>query len=61
LIGSSAVLGTLPRGAVVMLTADAALLAGLTAWEFGLVQQAMANHPAVPVAKTIEMLQAFGM
>jgi hypothetical protein len=62
LIGTGTVLGTaLPRGAVEMLIADAALLAELTPWELELVQQAMANHPAVSVAKTIEMLRAFGM
>ena len=40
---------------------DKALLAALTPWERELVQQAMDNHPALPLAKTIAMLKAAGM
>jgi hypothetical protein len=58
--GGAVLLTAWPCGAVAMLT-DAALLAELTAWELDIVQQAMANHPTVPLVKTIEMLRAFGM
>jgi len=61
LIGAGAVLSPASRGAVAMLIADAALLAELTPWERELVQRVMANYPALPLAKCIEMLKAFGM
>jgi hypothetical protein len=60
LTGASSTL-TLPRGAVAVLSADAMLLASLSPWERQIVEQAMANHPAVSPAKCIEMLRAFGM
>jgi hypothetical protein len=56
-----AVLSTAFPGNLVALSADMALLASLTPWEFELVQQAMANHPTVTLAETIDMLKAFGM
>jgi hypothetical protein len=56
-----AVVSTAFPGNLVALSADMALLASLTPWEFELVQQAMANHPAVSLAKTIAMRKAAGM
>jgi hypothetical protein len=44
-----------------MLSADAVLLASLTSWELELVREVLANYPALPLAKCIEMLKAFGM
>ncbi|WP_334442011.1 hypothetical protein [Bradyrhizobium sp. AZCC 1610] len=59
LIGAGAVLAF--PGEVALVSADAALLAGLTPWERELVQEVMNNYPALTLAKTIAMLQAAGM
>jgi hypothetical protein len=46
---------------VALLDADAALLAGLTAWELELVREVMAAYPTLSLAKCIEMLSEGGM
>ncbi len=40
---------------------DEQLLAELTQREREIVEQAMANHPTLPLAKALAMLKAFGM
>lgn len=67
LSGAGAVLA-FPRAVVVeilaaeaALLADAALLAELWPDQLELVREVMAAYPALSVAKTIEMLKAFGM
>lgn len=62
LSGAGAALGTaLPRGAVEIMLADAALLARLTPWELELVREVMADYPTLPLAKAISMLSEAGM
>ena len=59
LIGAGAVLAF--PGEVVMLNADAALLASLTHRERELVLEVIAAYPALSLAKCIEMLNEAGM
>jgi hypothetical protein len=62
LIGAGAVLGTaLPRGAVEIMIADAALLAELSPRELRLVQEVMADYPTLLLGKAVAMLREGGM
>jgi hypothetical protein len=59
LIGAGAVLAF--PGAVVMLSADAAMLASLSPEDRELVEQSMANHPGLSAQRALDVLIAFGM
>jgi hypothetical protein len=62
LSSAGAALGTaLPRGAVEIMIADAALLASLTPRELELVQEVTADYPTLSLTTCVEMLQAAGM
>ena len=60
LIGAGAVLA-FPRDLAMLIDADAALLAGLTARGRRLVREVMADYPTLSLAKCIEMLSDGGM